>query len=286
MFNSNLVDTLINLSIVEDLGPKYLDITSSACLRDDQNTSARILSKDEGVFFGHEVARIVFSKIDESTSYEIKIKDGESFSQGETIAIIKGRVKSILASERVVLNFIQRLSGVATITNLVCNKIKPYKTRILDSRKTTPGFRILEKAAVLSGGGNNHRMGLYDEFLIKNNHIDALGGNIKEAIKLCRKFDPAKKLKVEVRNSQELNLALDENPDGILLDNFDIPSLSESVKFVKSNKRYKDISLEASGGITINNVREYAETGVDEISLGALTHSAKNIDLSLHIVDE
>lgn len=283
---SDLVPRLIQIAIEEDLGPKNIDITTRACVPETTVKSAFILSKDTGVFFGHDVTRSILSYVDETMIYETIVSDGEAFVPGQKIAKITGCVPSILSSERIVLNCIQRLSGIATQARNITNKIAPLKTKILDSRKTTPGLRLLEKAAVRAGGGYNHRMGLYDEFLIKNNHIDALGGDICLAIQRCRAFDSSKKLKVEIRNMNELQLALSQSPDGILIDNFSVSALADAVSYVRNNPQYSGILLEASGGITIENVRDYALTGVDEISLGALTHSAKSIDISLHISNE
>ena len=277
---------LIKLALKEDLGEKNIDITTAACIESSLIKSAIIIAKESGIFFGNEIACEVFNQVDENILYKPILHDGEAFKNGDIIAKITGPFSSILTAERTVLNFIQRLSGVATMTSKVVAIVSNKKLKILDSRKTTPGFRALEKQAVVAGGGYNHRIGLYDAFLIKNNHIDALNGDLVKAIEACRKFDEKRFLKVEVRNMKELVKALSCNPDGILLDNFSISALQEAVVFVRSNESYQNIVLEASGGINLNNLKEYSETGIDEISMGMLTHSIKSIDFSLRFDDD
>ena len=279
------VTSLIQIALDEDLGPTKQDITSDACIDSSLNAKAKIIAKQPGIVFGHQVAKTVFTMIDKSISYEILIEDGEKIELGAVIARIEGPFSGILTAERTALNFLQRLSAVSTMTQQVVERVKPYSVKILDTRKTTPGYRTLEKAAVLAGGGSNHRLGLFDEFLIKNNHIDALKGNVTDAIKRCRKFSPKAKLKVEVRDEKEIAEALQEKPDGILLDNFDPITLESIIKKIRTNSEYNSISFEASGGITIDNCFDYAKSGVDEISLGFLTHSAKSLDLSLRYVE-
>jgi nicotinate-nucleotide pyrophosphorylase (carboxylating) len=257
------------------------DITSEACIPSSLISQAVIISKQDGIVFGHQVAIEVCRLVDSKITYKEIISDGNPISIGEVISELNGPMKSILTAERVVLNFLQRLSAVSTATKKAVDIVRPYGTKILDTRKTTPGFRVLEKAAVLAGGGSNHRQGLYDEFLIKNNHVDALNGDISKAISSCRKLDGKAKLKVEVRNLNEIEASLLMMPDGLLLDNFSPSELKEHVKNIRSNALYNSICLEASGGIKFENLESYAETGVDQISLGALTHSAKVLDLSL-----
>ncbi len=272
------MDELIKLSLSEDLNTEG-DITSKACIPSIDTGSAFLLSKANGIFYGHKVIRRILEIVDKDLKYVERIKDTEVICPNDKIADIYGNTISILTAERTLLNFIQRLSGVATITNSIVKSVSDYKVKILDSRKTTPGFRLLEKEAVVAGGGHNHRIGLYDQFLIKNNHIDALGGDVKLAIQKCRSYNPNTFLKVEVRDMNEINLALSENPDGLLLDNFPAKDLKPIVEEVR--KLNNKIILEASGGINPSNIRDYAATGVDEISLGFITHSVPSLDISL-----
>lgn len=284
--NQNTIE-LVRISLREDLGPRIGkntgDITSIACIDENIKGQANILFKESGVVCGHEVSLLIFDEIDSSLKYEIFHKDGEVVEEKTVVARIEGSVRNILTAERTILNFMQRLSAIATLTASVVSKVNEFPVKILDTRKTTPGFRELEKYAVKTGGGKNHRMGLYDEFMIKNNHIDALGGNIKEAIKRCRQFNPDAALKVEVRDRSEIQACLDMGVKGLLIDNYDPSALRDEVKWIRENGG-ESMVLEASGGITPLNVADYAASGVDEISLGFLTHSVKALDISLRFV--
>lgn len=279
------VISLIKLALSEDLGPNNLDITSTACLDPELIARARIVAKQSGTVFGNQVAAKVFEMVNSKINYQALIDDGAHIGVGDIIAEIEGPFLGIVTGERTALNFLQRLSAVSSITKQVVERIRPFTTKVLDTRKTTPGYRALEKAAVLAGGGHNHRLGLYDEFIIKNNHVDALNGDVAEAIRRCRKYLPSAKLKVEVRDDREIAAALGEKPDGILFDNFEPNALEAIVKKIRINPIYKDIRFEASGGITIENCQEFAKSGVDEISLGFLTHSAKSLDISLRYTE-
>lgn len=283
---STFIDEAILLAIREDLGPSGTeqigDVTSQACISNEIQGKARVLFKESGVVCGHGVSMAVLKIVDSNLKYVEVKSEGERVSAGEVVAEVVGSVRSILTAERTLLNFFQRLSGVATLTREVVEKVQSYKVNILDTRKTTPTLRSLEKYAVKVGGGTNHRMGLYDEFLIKNNHIDALGGDVAMAVARCKTFNPNLFLKVEVRNRAETKSALDAGAKALLLDNFSVSELIQEVEFIRGYSREK-IRLEASGGITPLNVVDYAATGVDEISLGFITHSVKALDISLRL---
>ena len=275
---------LIELALVEDLGPGLLiegDITTSSTIDSEALGEAELVAKEELVVCGHTVATAIFAKIDSSVSYTVLHPDGARVSPGTTVATITGKQQALLVGERLSLNFFQRMSGIATATAKYV-EIAGSKVQLLDTRKTTPGLRQLEKYAVTVGGGFNHRIGLYDEVLIKNNHIDAAGGDVARAIELCRsKNAPGTVIEVEVRDMNELEQAVSAKPDIILLDNYSPEEIRVAIYFIRS----KDlgIKIEASGGINESNLKAYAETGVDRISLGALTHSVRSVDLSMRI---
>lgn len=287
------LDILIRLAFAEDLGfPAFgseisptADITTTACISETAQGSAVIIAKEHGILAGQWVARRVFELLDDRIRFEEVIPDGSVVSPGLVLAKIQGPYRSILVGERTALNFMQRLSGVATTTKKVSTLVAPYSIKILDTRKTTPGYRILEKKAVQLGGGTNHRMGLYDEFLIKNNHIDALGGDVARAVRICRAYKPDVNLKVEVRNWDEIEAALGEKPDGLLLDNFTPAELNDVILKIRLHPNGGALRLEASGGITPSNVEGYARTGINEVSLGFLTHAIKSLDLSLRYTE-
>ncbi len=289
----NHFETLIRLALMEDLGVSSLDkpllpsldITTAACIPEEQKGSAVIIAREEGVLAGQWVAGRVFEILDSQLSYREHVSDGDRIQEGTVLASVSGSFASILTGERTALNFLQRLSGVASLAQKITSLVAPYKVRVLDTRKTTPGYRALEKKAIQLGGGSNHRMGLYDEFLIKNNHIDALGGDVALAIKKCRAHKPSAYLKVEVRNREEIRMALSEKPDGLLLDNFSPEELEKIVPEIRAHSCGVKIALEASGGITPSNVEKYAKTGINEVSLGFLTHSVRALDISLRYVD-
>ena len=276
-----MIDEIIELALKEDIGEG--DHTSLSCVPDDAIGKAKLLIKDEGVLAGVQLAKRIFKRFDPEMEMEVFILDGTSVKPGDIAFEVKGKSRSILATERLVLNFMQRMSGVATQTRQVVDLISHTDAYLLDTRKTTPGIRALEKWAVTIGGGYNHRFGLYDMIMIKDNHIDYAGG-ITKAIERTNNYIKDKGLKInieiEVRNEAELNEVL-QNPqvDRIMLDNFD-PELIKKVL----PKIPEKIETEASGGITLENIKAYAETGVNFISSGALTHSVQSLDMSLKAV--
>jgi nicotinate-nucleotide pyrophosphorylase (carboxylating) len=241
-----------------------------------------IVAKQDGVLAGLYVGKEVFQAVNRRISFKILKRDGQKVKEGQRIAVIQGEVRDILAAERTALNFLQRLSGIATLTAQYVSRVKGTKAKTLDTRKTTPGLRVLEKQAVKAGGGQNHRMGLFDMFLIKENHIKAAGG-IVEAVRKARLKRRKEKIEVEVRNLRELEEAIRAKPDWIMLDNMSIQQMKKAVKMVRSAS--PKIKIEASGNVTLNNVRKIALTGVDFISIGALTHSAPGMDLSLILIE-
>ncbi len=275
------VDELIDIAIKEDIGDG--DHTSLSCIPNNTNGKAHLLVKENGIIAGVELAEMIFKKIDASLRFCQLIRDGESVSDGDIVFIIEGSTHSILQAERLVLNFMQRMSGIATSTNNYTKLLDGLNTKILDTRKTTPGLREIEKWAVRIGGGVNHRMGLYDMIMIKDNHIDYAGG-IKEAITSAQKYLIKKnkelKIEIEARNLNELDEILSIGGiHRIMLDNFSFQNIRTAVKLIDG--KYE---TEASGGITKETIREYAECGVDYISVGALTHQINSIDLSLKAI--
>ena len=277
----NLINQFIDLALAEDVGDG--DHTSLATIPATAKGKAKLLVKEAGILAGVELALQIFAKVDAGLKTEVLLHDGASIQAGDIAFYVEGSAQSILKAERLVLNCMQRMSGIATKTHQITELIKGSGVKLLDTRKTTPGLRYLEKWAVRIGGGVNHRFGLYDMILIKDNHVDYAGG-IKQAIKTARRYlqDQHKNLQIEieVRNMAELQQVIDEGgADRILLDNFSPNELKEAVKLL--NHQY---ITEASGGITQENIAEYAKTGVDYISSGALTHSVKSLDLSLKAV--
>ena len=272
------IDEIISSALAEDLGDG--DHTTLATILSGAPGKAKLIVKENGILCGVELAAMIFHKADPSLRLNIHIRDGTAIHTGDIVFEVSGNAASILKSERLVLNFMQRLSGIATATNRVVRQVAGLKTRILDTRKTTPLLRELEKYAVRTGGGENHRMGLYDMVMIKDNHVDFAGG-IDKAIDAVRQYlnFTGKKLKVEieVRNGDELRQVLEHGGvDRIMLDNFSAGDLDKAVHLIGGR-----FETEASGGITEENVRSYAETGVDYISMGALTHHISSLDLSL-----
>jgi len=275
------IDQFIELALQEDVGPG--DYTSLACIPPDSISKAKLLVKDPGVIAGIEVAKAVFKKVDPNAELDIKIQDGSPVSVGDVAFIVTCNSQALLKAERLVLNTMQRMSGIATKSNRFVFEVEDLNTKILDTRKTTPNIRFLEKWAVRIGGCHNYRDGLYDRIMIKDNHVDACGG-IKQAIETVERYLYDNKLSleitVEVRNLVELHEVMDIGKvDRIMLDNFELPLLIEAIATI--DRQYE---TEASGGITINNVRKVAQTGVDYISVGALTHSSTSLDLSLKII--
>jgi nicotinate-nucleotide pyrophosphorylase (carboxylating) len=269
---------LIQTALAEDLGDNG-DITSNATVDKTQPGEATILAKEKGILAGGFVVEKVFALVDPRLHVTINVPDGTAVVYGQEVINITGFTRSILIGERTALNFLGRLSGIASLTAKFCELVKNSDTRILDTRKTTPGLRWLEKYAVRMGGGTNHRIGLYDMMLIKENHI-AAAGNIENAVSLCRQYLAEHrlqlKIEVETTNSAEVQQALDLNVDRIMLDNMTLKQIKEAMQLVK-----KRVALEISGGVNLANIGEYAQTGVDYISIGALTHSAKALDFSL-----
>ncbi|MCR4404709.1 MAG: carboxylating nicotinate-nucleotide diphosphorylase [Candidatus Acetothermia bacterium] len=281
---------LIEQALAEDLGRRG-DVTTAAIVPEEAQGEGVILAKAKGVLAGLPLAGEVFRRVDPEIRFIPQAQDGEPVAPRAIVAQVSGPLRGILTAERAALNFLCRLSGIATLTSRYVDAVAPYHAVILDTRKTTPGWRALEKYAVRCGGGQNHRMGLYDMVLIKDNHI-AAAGSITEAVRRARAAlapspqpSPSKGegmgggIEVEVRTLEELEEALALGVDRILLDNMDLPTLKEAVALAKGRAK-----LEASGGITLENVAAVAATGVDYISVGALTHSAPALDLSLELI--
>jgi nicotinate-nucleotide pyrophosphorylase (carboxylating) len=276
------VHAIIELALAEDIGTG--DVTTLATVPADRTAEATMLAKAEGVLSGIEVAREVFRVVDSSVEFEPLARDGDRLSHRMDIARISGSARSILTAERTALNIVQRLSGVATSTARYVALVQGTNTKIVDTRKTTPGMRLLEKRAVMHGGGHNHRFGLADGILIKDNHLAAIGGptRITDAITAARRHAPhTLKIEVEVTSLDELREALDAGADIIMLDNMDTPTMAEAVAIRDAHA--SSPLLEASGGITDARIPEIAAIGIDLISVGALTHSSPALDISLDI---
>lgn len=270
-------EAIIDLALAEDIGTG--DVTTLATVPAETRARGAMIAKAEGVISGLAAAAAVFHRVDPSISVVLRVTDGAAVRPKTVIAEVEGPARSILMAERVALNLVQRLSGVATLTARYVAAVAGTKARIVDTRKTTPGLRVLEKQAVRDGGGHNHRVGLSDGILIKDNHLAAIGGpdRISRAIERARAFAPhTLKVEVEVTTLEEVQQALDAGADVILLDNMDLETMRRAVELVAGRAL-----LEASGGITLATVRAVAETGVDLISVGALTHSAPALDISL-----
>lgn len=269
---------LIKESLKEDLGDG--DHTSIATIPKEAEGKVKMIAKQKGIVAGVEVASMVFIEVDPSLKIETLKDDGDKVEPGDIVMTIEGSSRSILSAERTALNFIQRMSGIATYTHLISETISDLNTKLLDTRKTTPNNRIVEKMAVVHGGGTNHRFGLYDMIMIKDNHVDFAGG-ITKAIEATNEYleNTGKDLKIEleVRNFRELEEAIEKGGiDRIMLDNFTPDELKKAVELIDGR-----FETEASGGITMDTIRDYALTGVDFISVGALTHQIKSLDLSL-----
>jgi nicotinate-nucleotide pyrophosphorylase (carboxylating) len=281
--DEKMISRIIEFALGEDLGDRG-DITSNSIFSESDQANAIIKSKQNGVCSGAYLLKPLFNHISNELSVECRINDSERLEPGKVICSLEGPVKAILAGERVALNFLQRLSGIATVTSQYVSAIAHTKCRLLDTRKTTPGLRYLEKAAVSHGGGCNHRIGLFDMILIKDTHVKRAGGvgpALKKALAYRGENSPLK-IEVEIQSIKELEEAISFNPDRIMLDNLDIPTMTECVAITKNSN--KNIELEASGNITLQTIARVAETGVDFISSGALTHSAPSLDIHLVIV--
>lgn len=270
------IDDLIKRAITEDIN--YVDVTTDYLIPEDAVTSARFVSKDEGVLAGLEIALRVFTLLDEGVTFETLKKDGDRLEKGDVICHIKGRTRALLKGERTALNLLQHMSGIATATNRCVRLVAGTHASIVDTRKTLPGLRPLQKYAVTCGGGRNHRYNLSDAAMLKDNHIDAYGSLTNAVTALRSKVGHMVKIEVETRTLEELEEALAAGADVIMLDNMDCPTMAEAVRRTAGRA-----VLEASGNITAENIRSVAETGVDIISLGALTHSVKSFDISMKI---
>ena len=273
------ISKVISSALKEDI--KNGDITTKATISKSKKAVGKFLVKADGIIAGLEIAKSVFKQVDPKIKFEIKINDGSKVKYGDIAAIVTGKAQSLLTAERTALNFLQRMSGIATSANLYSEKIKHTKAKIIDTRKTVPGLRTLDKLAVKLGGCANHRIGLYDMFLIKDNHIE-VAGSITNAVDACLKYNKKhnKKFKIEVetKNLKEVKEALTTKADIIMLDNFEIEEMKKAVELINGKCK-----VEASGGVNLDTVKAIAETGVDYISVGALTHSVKALDISLEI---
>ena len=271
-----LIDDLLTLAFAEDVGDG--DHTTLSTIPADAMGKQRLIVKEAGIIAGVEMAKKVFDKFDPELKMTVFINDGAEVKPGDIAFEVEGRVRSLLQTERVMLNIMQRMSGIATVTAKYQKLLDGLKTKVLDTRKTTPGLRMLEKEAVRIGGGCNHRIGLFDMILIKDNHVDFAGG-IKEAVesakKYCKETGRDLKIELEVRNEDEIKQALEVGVDRIMLDNFTPERTREAVKMINGA-----VEIESSGGITFDTLRAYGECGVDFISVGALTHSVKGLDMS------
>ena len=272
-----LIDDLIKLAFAEDIGDG--DHTTLCCIPATEMGKSQLIIKEDGVLAGVELARRVFKAFDPELKMTVFIEDGAEVKKGDIAFVVEGKVQSLLQTERLMLNIMQRMSGIATTTRKYVKQLEGTKTHVLDTRKTTPGMRMIEKEAVRIGGGMNHRIGLFDMILLKDNHVDFAGG-ISKAINRAHEYLKEKgknlKIEIEVRNFDELEEALQTGGvDRIMLDNFTPENTREAVRRVAGR-----VELESSGGITFDTLRDYAECGVDYISVGALTHSVKSLDMS------
>lgn len=276
-----LIDDLLDLAFAEDIGDG--DHTTLSTIPENEKGRSKLLIKESGIVSGIETAKKVLHKIDPAIKIEEFIKDGSEVKPGDIVFIAEGKVRSLLMAERTLLNIMQRMSGVATMTRKYQDQLKGLHTKVLDTRKTTPGMRLLEKEAVKTGGGENHRIGLFDMILIKDNHIDFAGGlenAVKRAKEYCIRNGKDLKIEVEARTLEDVKKLTEmDEVDRIMFDNFTPDLTKKAVEIVNGKKE-----TESSGGITIDNLREYGETGVDYISVGALTHSVKGLDMSFKAI--
>lgn len=274
-----LIDRLIELAFAEDVGDG--DATTLSTIPADAMGRQHLLIKQEGILAGVDIARRVFDFFDKSLKMNVFIEDGAHVRPGDIAFVVEGPVRSLLQTERTMLNIMQRMSGIATMTAKYQQRLEGLHTKVLDTRKTTPGMRILEKMAVKIGGGANHRIGLFDMILIKDNHTDFAGGianAVARAKQWCRDNGKDLRIEQEVRNTDEINQALEAGVDRIMLDNFTPERTTEAVKLIRSKN--PNVEIESSGGITLDTLRAYGEAGVDFISVGALTHSVNGLDMS------
>ena len=279
-----LIDDLLTLAFAEDIGDG--DATTLSTIPADATGRQALIVKEEGILAGVEIARRVFEKFDPTMQMSVSIGDGSHVKPGDVAFVVDGKVRSLLQTERVMLNIMQRMSGIATVTARYQQELAGLKTKVLDTRKTTPGLRVLEKMAIKIGGGANHRMGLYDMILIKDNHNDFAGGianSVAAAKQWCKANGKDLRIEVETRDTAEILQALDAGVDRIMLDNFTPARTAEAVQLIRS--RNSGVEIESSGGITLETLRAYGEAGVDFISVGALTHSVKGLDMIFKHVD-
>lgn len=274
---NDLIDILIDLAFAEDIGDG--DHTTLSCIPAEAMGKSKLLIKESGILAGVEIAKQIFHRFDPAMKVTVFMEDGAEVKPGDVVMIVEGKVQSLLQTERLMLNVMQRMSGVATMTRNYVKQLEDTRTRVLDTRKTTPGMRMLEKMAVKIGGGVNHRIGLFDMILLKDNHVDFAGGiekAIRRAKEYCRSKGKELKIEIEVRNFDELKQVLEiGGVDRIMLDNFTPENTKKAVDMIGG--RYE---TESSGGITFDTLRDYALCGVDYISVGALTHSVKGLDMS------
>ncbi len=272
-----LIDRLIDLAFAEDIGDG--DHTTLSCIPASEMGKQKVIIKEEGILAGVEIAKRIFHRFDPDLKIETYLHDGDAVKPGDVVMTVSGKVQSLLQTERLMLNVMQRMSGIATMTHHYVERLKGTGARVLDTRKTTPGMRILEKMAVKIGGGCNHRIGLFDMILLKDNHVDFAGGisnAINRAKEYCKEKGKNLKIEIEVRTFDEINQVLSVGGvDRIMLDNFSVEDTKKAVRLI--NHRYE---IESSGGITYDTLRDYGESGVDFISVGALTHSVKGLDIS------
>ncbi len=274
-----IVKEIIKKALEEDLGNG--DITTEATIPNDKSATGEFLVKGDGVITGLTVAAEVFKQVDKEVKFELLFTDGDQAKKGDIVARVSGKARSLLVAERTALNFLQRMSGIATATRECVDAIAHTKAKILDTRKTAPGLRLLDKMAVRIGGGENHRMGLFDMFLVKENHI-AVAGSIAKAVAACLAYKKANnldaKIEVETENLDQVEEAVASGVDWVMFDNFNVSEMKKAVELVHGR-----VKTEASGGMHVQNVKDIAETGVDYISVGALTHSVKALDISFDI---
>ena len=278
-----LIDALLDLAFAEDVGDG--DATTLSTIPADAMGRQQLIIKEEGILAGVDIARKVFEKFDPTLKMTVFIQDGAHVKPGDVAFVVEGAVRSLLQTERVMLNIMQRMSGIATTTAKYQSRLAGLDTKVLDTRKTTPGMRILEKMAVKIGGGANHRIGLFDMILIKDNHNDFAGGisnSVARAKQWCKDTGKQLKIEVEVRDTDEIHEALAAGVDRIMLDNYTPERTVEAVKLIRSAD--PNVEIESSGGITLETLRPYGEAGVDFISVGALTHSVKGLDMSFKAV--
>lgn len=274
--NFDEIDPIIDFALQEDIGSG--DITTNTVIPGESVTSASMVAKADGIIAGLPVAERVFRKLNANIEWRTLVEEGSFVRKGELLVEIKGSFRALLTGERLALNFLQRMSGIATETSKYADAVKDFSTKILDTRKTVPGLRILDKYAVKKGGGTNHRIGLYDMVLIKDNHIKIAGGIAHAVSEIRENIDGAIKIEVETTNKEEVAEAVKAGADIIMLDNMDIDTMFECIKYINGRSK-----VEASGNMTLEKVKEVAATGVDFISIGALTHSVTAMDISMNI---